>query len=135
MMEFLWERLLPYDIMISWCSWNVRGLNSPVKCRAVENFLAVSTVGFCCILETRDREENFVLISSRFGDSWGFTSNYSNSGVGRMWVMWKRKRFVFTTCEVTDQLISEVVTDLISGEKVEVLCVCASNSNIERCVL
>ena len=36
----------------SWCSWNVRGLNSLVKCRVVKDFLAVSTVGFCCILET-----------------------------------------------------------------------------------
>ena len=88
--------------MVSWCTWNVRGLNSPVKCRAVKDFLAVSTVGFYCILDTRVREENFVLISRRFGDSWGFISNYSNSGVGRMWIMWKRNRFVFTTNEVVD---------------------------------
>lgn len=121
--------------MVSWCTWNVRGLNSPIKCRAVKDFLAVSTVGFCCILETRVREENFVSISRRFGDSWGFISNYSNSGVGRMWIMWKRNRFVFTTNEVVDQFISGVITDLISGEKVEVLCVYASNSNIKRRVL
>ncbi|MCQ7632730.1 hypothetical protein NP173_24115, partial [Salmonella enterica] len=52
-----------------------------------------------------------------------------------MWIMWKRNRFVFTTNEVVDQFISGVITDLISGEKVEVLCVYASNSNIERRVL
>ena len=52
--------------MVSWCTWNVRGLNSPIKCRAVKDFLPVSTVGFCCILETRVREENFVSISRRF---------------------------------------------------------------------
>ena len=68
--------------MINWCSWNVWDLNSPIKCRAVKDFLAVSKMGFCCILETRAREENFDFISGRFGDSWGFTSNYNNSGVG-----------------------------------------------------
>ena len=49
-----------------------------------------------------------------------------------MWIMWKRNSFVFTTNEVVDQFIFGVITDLISGEKVEVLCVYASNSNIER---
>ena len=49
-----------------------------------------------------------------------------------MWVMWKRNRFVFTTHEVTDQFISSLVTDLISGESRKVMCVYASNSNIER---
>ena len=52
-----------------------------------------------------------------------------------MWIMWKRNRFVFTTNEVVDQFISGVITDLIFGEKVEVLCVYASNSNIKRRVL
>ena len=121
--------------MVSWCTWNVRGLNSSVKCRAVKDFLAVSMVGFCCILETRVHEENFVSISNRFGDSWGFTSNYNNNGVGRMWIMWKRNRFMFMTYEITDQFISSGVTNLISGEKAEVLCKYASNSNIERHVL
>lgn len=53
------------------------------------NFLVVSMVGFCCILETKVREENFNSISGRFGDSWGFMSNYSNSGIGRMWLCGK----------------------------------------------
>ena len=57
--------------MIIWCFWNVWGLNNPVKCRAVKDFLAESTVGFCCILNTRVRKENFDSISGRIGDSWG----------------------------------------------------------------
>ena len=44
-------------------------------------------MGFYCLLETRVREESFGSISSRFRDSWGFTSNYSSSGIGRVWVM------------------------------------------------
>ena len=74
-------------LMISWCSWNVRGLNSPIKCTTVLDFLVVSTVDFCCILETRVHEENFCSISKRFGDSWDIITNYSSSGIGCVWVM------------------------------------------------
>ena len=52
-----------------------------------------------------------------------------------MWIMWKRNRFMFMTYEITDQFISSGVTNLISGEKAEVLCKYASNSNIKRRVL
>lgn len=127
-MVFLWEQKLLYDLMIRWCSWNVWGLNNLVKCRAVMAFLAVYTVGFCCILETRVREENFYSIFGRFGDSWRFTSNYNNSGIGRMWVS-------FTPSEVADQFISGLVTYLLLGDSIEVLCVYASNSNIESRIL
>ena len=52
-----------------------------------------------------------------------------------MWVMWKRSRFAFTSSEVVDQFITCLVTDLTSSENIEVLCVYASNNNIERRVL
>ncbi|TYK26642.1 uncharacterized protein E5676_scaffold313G002880 [Cucumis melo var. makuwa] len=60
---------------------------------------------------------------------------YSNSGVGRIWVMWKKNRFSFSTCAVDEQFIIGTLTDLLSGVCVEVFCVYASNSNIERRLL
>ena len=69
-------------LKISWCTWNVRGLNHQIKCKAVFDFLGSSSVGFCCLLETRVRESNFETISRRFGNSWDYSCSYSNSGVG-----------------------------------------------------
>lgn len=83
-------------LMISSCTWNVRGLNDQVKCKAMFGFLGLSSIGFCCFLETKVREGNFGSASSRFSDSWGYSCSYSNSGVDSIWVMWKRSRFSFS---------------------------------------
>ncbi|KAA0025860.1 DUF4283 domain-containing protein [Cucumis melo var. makuwa] len=43
----------------------LEGLNNPVKCKAMFNFLGSSSIGFCCLLKTRVRESNFRSVSSR----------------------------------------------------------------------
>ncbi|KAL0549129.1 hypothetical protein IC582_013609 [Cucumis melo] len=122
-------------LMISWCTWNVRGLNHQVKCKVVFDFLGSSSVGFCCLLESRFRERNFESVSKRFGYSWDYSCSYSNSGVGRIWVMWKKNRFSFSTRMVDEQFVIGTLTDLLSDVCVEVFCVYASYSNIERRLL
>ncbi|TYK31002.1 uncharacterized protein E5676_scaffold455G002340 [Cucumis melo var. makuwa] len=61
-------------------------LASVVKCKAMFGFLGLSSIGFCCFLETKVREGNFGSASSRFSDSWGYSCSYSNSGVDSIWV-------------------------------------------------
>ena len=56
-------------LMISWCTWNVHGLNHQVKCKAVFDFLGSSFIRFCCLLETRDYESNFKIVFRRFDNS------------------------------------------------------------------
>ncbi|KAA0062888.1 non-LTR retroelement reverse transcriptase-like protein [Cucumis melo var. makuwa] len=111
------------------------GVLSDLKSKAVSDFLGSSSVGFCCLLETRVRESNFDYVSRRFGNSWDYSCSYSNSGVGRIWVVWKKNRFSFSTCVVDEQFVTGTLTDLLSGVCVEVFCVYASNSNIERRLL
>ncbi|TYK22007.1 uncharacterized protein E5676_scaffold482G00450 [Cucumis melo var. makuwa] len=64
--------------------------------RRVFDFLGLSSVGFYCLLETRVRESNFGSVSSKFGDSWDYSCSYNNSGVDRIWVIWKRSHFAFS---------------------------------------
>ncbi|KAA0026071.1 uncharacterized protein E6C27_scaffold581G00620 [Cucumis melo var. makuwa] len=97
--------------------------------------ISSSIVGFCCLLETRVREGNFDSVSRRFSNSWDYSCSYSNSGVGRIWVMWKKNRFSFSTHVMDEQFVTGTLTDLLSGVCVEVFCVYASNSNIERRLL
>ncbi|KAA0049770.1 Exo_endo_phos domain-containing protein/DUF4283 domain-containing protein [Cucumis melo var. makuwa] len=108
---------------------------SGMKSKAVVDFLGSSSMGFCCLLETRVREGNFASVSRRFGNSWDYSCSYSNSGVGRIWVMWKKNRFSFSTHVMDEQFVTGTLTDLLSGVCVEVFCVYASNSNIERRLL
>ncbi|TYK23422.1 uncharacterized protein E5676_scaffold605G00030 [Cucumis melo var. makuwa] len=92
-------------------------------------------MGFCCLLETRVHERNFESVSRRFGNSLDYSCSYSNSAVGRIWVMWKKNRFSFSTREMDEQFVTGTLTDLLSGVCMEVFCVYASNSNIERRLL
>ncbi|KAA0062319.1 hypothetical protein E6C27_scaffold154G00700 [Cucumis melo var. makuwa] len=108
---------------------------SGMKSKAVVDFLGSSSVGFCCLLETRVREGNFDSVSRKFGNSWDYSCSYSNSGVGRIWVMWKKNRFSFSTHVMDEQFVTGTLTDLLFGVCVEVFCVYASNSNIERRLL
>ncbi|TYK19523.1 reverse transcriptase [Cucumis melo var. makuwa] len=80
-----------------------------LKSKAVVDFLGSSSVGFCCHLETRVREGNFDSVSRRFGNSWDYSCSYSNSGVGRIWVMWKKNRFSFSTHVRDEQFITGTV--------------------------
>ncbi|TYK28312.1 uncharacterized protein E5676_scaffold600G001370 [Cucumis melo var. makuwa] len=78
---------------------------------------------------------SFETVSRRFGNSWDYSCSYSNSGVGQIWVMWKKNSFSFSTRVVDEQFVTGTLTDLLSGVRVEVFYVYASNSNIERRLL
>ncbi|KAL4018356.1 hypothetical protein IC575_021951 [Cucumis melo] len=96
-----------------------RGKSMEMKSKAVVDFLGSSSVGFCCLLETRVREGNFDSVSKRFSNSWDYSCSYSNSGVGRIWVMWKKNRFSFSTNVMDEQFITGTLTDLLSGGEME----------------
>ncbi|KAA0047412.1 putative non-LTR retroelement reverse transcriptase [Cucumis melo var. makuwa] len=63
---------------------------SGIKCKAVFDFLGSSSVGFCCLLETRVRE-----------------------------IMWKKNLFSFSTRVVDEQFVAGTLTDLLSSVCVE----------------
>ncbi|KAA0050231.1 uncharacterized protein E6C27_scaffold355G00730 [Cucumis melo var. makuwa] len=98
----------------SWALTFVNGSPPPLQVD-VTSLLGMPFMGFCCLLETRVREGNFGSISSRSNDSWGYSCSYSSSGVGHIWVMWKRGRFNFNHRVVDEQFISSSLTDLLSG--------------------
>ena len=92
-------------------------LNNQVKCLI---FWGRPLWGFYLLLVTKVRESNFGFVSSRFSNSWDYTCSYSNSGVGRIWVMWKRNHFSFATHVVDKLFITSTLIDLLSGVYVEV---------------
>ena len=91
------------------------GQNNQVKCKAVFDFLGSSSVGFYCLSETRVHESNPGSVSSRFGNFWDYSCCYSNSGVGRIWVMWKMSLFSFSPHVMDGQFVTGTLTYLFSG--------------------
>ncbi|XP_050938810.1 uncharacterized protein LOC127148657 [Cucumis melo] len=77
-------------LMISWWTWNIRGLNHQMKSKTVFDFLESSFVG------------------------------YSNSGVGQIWVMWKKNRFSFSTRVVDEQFVTVIERRLLWRRLVEI---------------
>ncbi|XP_038895804.1 uncharacterized protein LOC120083970 [Benincasa hispida] len=109
-----------------------QGLNDPVKCRVVADFLASSSVTFYCLLETRVRRENFGMVMSRFGDAWSCMCSYSVQGVGRIWVMWRKSVYDFSIDISGDQFIYGTLVDIVSNTRVHIGVMYASNHVSER---
>ncbi|XP_038888122.1 uncharacterized protein LOC120078021 [Benincasa hispida] len=90
------------------------GLNDPVKCRVVVDFLASSSVTFCYLLKTRVCRENFGMVMGKFGDEWSCVCSYSVRGVGRIWIMWQKSVYKFSIDISGDQFIFGTLVDIVS---------------------
>ncbi|KAA0065355.1 F17F8.5 [Cucumis melo var. makuwa] len=60
-----------------------------------------------------DSETRGEVVLEAFNQTVG--GSYSNSGVGRIWVMWKKNHFSFSTRVVDEQFVTGTLTDLLSG--------------------
>ena len=52
------------------CSWNVRGLNDPLKIKEVKSFLHVNKFTSFALTETRVKLANKDKVQKKFGRSW-----------------------------------------------------------------
>lgn len=66
------------------CTWNVRGLNDPIKLSEVKNFINKNNIQIIALISTRVRVNNSAKIQKRFGSAWKWLSNYSYSPKGRI---------------------------------------------------
>lgn len=64
--------------------WNVRGLNNNLRISEVQEAIREHTLGLIGLVETRVREINSTLISSRISPKWNFIHNYSSNHLGRI---------------------------------------------------
>lgn len=94
------------------CSWNVRGLNDPRKCREVNKFLHINNIKIVALVETKVKSQNSLKIQKKFGTSWSWVDNYSHSPRGRIWVGWCNQEFNPVVNHSTTQLIHAFVTDI-----------------------
>lgn len=85
--------------------WNVRGLNKTTKHSVIREWIKKNSLQFGCILETRVKEGKAGRVASSVFGNWSMMSNYENSRMGRIWVVWSPKVRV-TPCFKSDQMIT-----------------------------
>ncbi|XP_074265520.1 uncharacterized protein LOC141587959 [Silene latifolia] len=69
-------------------SWNVRGMNDPLKQQEVLEFLKRNRVDCGALIETHIKVDVARVIHKRKFSSYAMESNYSNHSGGRIWVIW-----------------------------------------------
>ncbi|XP_056698437.1 uncharacterized protein [Spinacia oleracea] len=74
-------------------SWNVRGLNDPIKVVEIKKFLANNNISVVSLLETKVQEKNSSKIQKKIGNGWQWIMNYECSPRGRVWLGWKHALF------------------------------------------
>ncbi|KAI8530640.1 hypothetical protein RHMOL_Rhmol11G0075300 [Rhododendron molle] len=63
-------------------SWNIRGLNNPLKQKEVRSLIVSQRLGLCGVFEAKVRKTNLVAICTRcFPYSWKWLDNSGNSDI------------------------------------------------------
>lgn len=93
------------------CTWNVRGINDPLKVVEVKKVLGENKIALVALIETRVKIHKSQKIQKKFGHDWEWTTNYSLSPRGRIWIGWKSHFLVVQVVQVTEQLIHCHVAD------------------------
>lgn len=78
--------------MIKVVSWNVRGMNDPVKVASSRKFLFDNKVDIMVFLETKVKQSKSVAVMNRLAPFGGWLHNYNSFHNGRIWVWWNTQK-------------------------------------------
>ena len=109
--------------------WNVRGINDPLKWRAVISRIRGLRCNLVCLIETRVKENKFQAIVDKGFNGWGKLQNYSSARNGRIWILWSS----LVKVEVKDSN-DQCITCLVSFESKQfwISTVYGANEGIDR---
>ncbi|GMJ15706.1 hypothetical protein HRI_005239800 [Hibiscus trionum] len=71
------------------CTWNVRGMNNPLKQDEIVRRMYSLKVDFVCLLETRVKKDSAQVILRRKFRGWNWLANYDSAYNGRIWLLWR----------------------------------------------
>ncbi|KAK9668977.1 hypothetical protein RND81_13G100400 [Saponaria officinalis] len=113
-------------------SWNIRGLNDPLKQVEVKFFLRKYKVDVLGLLETRVREHKAAAIFKKSFSSYKVINNYSHHCNGRIWVIYNPRTVTISSTLMHDQLILLEVLYHATNSIVSITIVYGSNSALSR---
>jgi hypothetical protein len=76
-------------------SWNVRGLNMPLKQKEVRKVVRRLNLSIVCLVETRVKVDNFPQIVASMLPGWKVINDYSQDYLGKIWICWDPGRICF----------------------------------------
>lgn len=91
------------DFKIS--SWNIRGLNDPLKHKEVRNFVKKEDLKILSILESKVKQCNEQSIFGKIFKNWAFLSNSNSVSNGRIWICWDPNFCTVNPIYQSEQLI------------------------------
>jgi exonuclease III len=77
-------------------SWNVRGLNMPLKQKEVRRL----NLSIVCLVETLVKIENFPQIVASMLSGWEVVNNYSKHYLGKIWICWDPGGYVLEIYDI-----------------------------------
>lgn len=87
------------------CTWNIRGLNNPLKLGEIKKFIKDNKIACFALLETRVKQQNKLKIQKKFGVQWNWDTNYEHSPKGRIWLAWDPNSLFLKIVHKSTQLI------------------------------
>lgn len=116
--------------MIKLTSWNVRGINDPIKVASCRKFLYENKVDIMAFLETKVKLDKSISVMSKIAHLGGWIHNYNSFDYGRISVWWHTQKVAVKEISQGNQYIHCEI-DLLDKK---VLCtfIYAFNSQIER---
>ena len=121
--------------MVKFTSWNIRGLNDPLKQREVRSFVKSQALEFICLVETRVRASNRDRIFSSLLPGWRLFHNYEHALLGRIWICGNPEKVSINIIHSMDQAMLCHITVLKSNVSFWFSAVYSSNNYMDRRVL
>lgn len=94
-------------------SWNIRGLNGPLKQSEVKSMIAKYKVAVMGVLETRVRKESMCTVWEKIKLNqcqWSLEHNYLMSDQGRIWVLYDTRQVCLRVLKMSSQFIHCKIT-------------------------
>ncbi|XP_074301301.1 uncharacterized protein LOC141632678 [Silene latifolia] len=113
-------------------SWNVRGLNCPLKQNDVRDFLNQNHLDVVALLETRVKIGNASRILNNSFRHWDSICNYGHHYNRRIWLLYNPINVTLSVQSIGDQWISCSVFHKVSSTSLNLTVVYGSNDAAER---
>ncbi|WMV08482.1 hypothetical protein MTR67_001867 [Solanum verrucosum] len=112
-------------------TWNVRGLNQPLKQKELKLFLQKHKIDPLGCLETRVKQFKSQTILNKVAHGWNSKCNYLEAVNGRIWLLWRSTTQV-KILETNEQFMQCYVENQSGSLKAYVTIVYARNTATER---
>lgn len=101
-------------------TWNVRGINEPLKLKEVKRFLEGKQVNLVGLFETKVKNQFIQKKQNKFGTKWKWIDNSNKESHGRIWVRWNPDTVNFQVYQTHEQFIHGIATSKDQKHQIDI---------------